>query len=235
MIFAAILAGGIGSRMGGETPKQYMDLRGKPVLVRTVEQFAEVDAIERILVLCPGDWVDYTAELIERHMCADEKSAKITVIQGGETRNGTLLRALDYIEENYGIDGDSIILTHDAVRPLVTRRIIDDNIRFAFEYGACDTAVPATDTMVCSEDGRMITAIPDRGTIFHGQTPQSFNVKKLKETVASLTPEEAATLTDACKIYTIKGLPVYIVDGETSNLKITYPTDLKIAEALLYD
>ncbi|MCL2507657.1 MAG: 2-C-methyl-D-erythritol 4-phosphate cytidylyltransferase [Oscillospiraceae bacterium] len=230
MIFAAIFAGGVGNRMGAQTPKQYMDLHGRPVIVHTVEKFVCADRLERILVLCPGGWIDYTAELLEKHL---GRSDKITVVEGGETRNDTLLRALAWIGENYGIDGESVIVTHDAVRPLVTRRIIDDNIRCALEYGACDTAVGATDTIVQSDDGRTITAIPDRAAMFQGQTPQSFNIKKLKETVESLTPEEAATLTDACKIYAIKGLPVHIVRGEAYNIKITYPTDIKIAEALL--
>jgi 2-C-methyl-D-erythritol 4-phosphate cytidylyltransferase len=230
MIFGAVLAGGSGTRMGGgEKPKQYLNLGGKPVIIHTIERFCESPEFEKILVLCPQNLIDYTKEIISAHL----SDVRVDVIGGGLTRNETLLKALEYIEENYGINDDDIILTHDAVRPFVTRRIIEENIKYTFEYGACDTAVPATDTIVESDGGLFIDTIPERKSMFQGQTPQSFNVKKLAQTVRSLTPEEEATLTDACKIFTIKGLPVYIVRGEVTNIKITYPFDLKVAETLL--
>ncbi len=230
MIFAAIFAGGTGTRMGAcEKPKQYLSLGNRPVIIHTTERFCESPEFEKILVLCPCEWVDYTKEIITAHL----DDGRIEVICGGKTRNGTLLKALEYIEAHYGVNDDDIILTHDAVRPFVTRRIIEDNIKYTYEYGACDTAIPATDTIVESDDGLLIETIPERSRMFQGQTPQSFNVKKLAETVRALTPEEEAVLTDACKIYTIKGLPVYIVRGEVTNIKITYPFDLKVAETLL--
>ena len=142
------------------------------------------------------------------------------------------MNALAYIERNFDTDDDSIIVTHDGVRPFINQRIIDDNIKYASLYGACDTAIPATDTIVYSEDNSFITNIPQRSKLYQGQTPQSFNIRKLERLSASLTEEETASLTDACKIFAIKGERVYIVQGEPSNIKITYPSDLKFAQAI---
>ena len=161
------------------------------------------------------------------------KTDRITVIEGGSTRNETLMNAIRFIEKNYGLDDDTIIVTHDAVRPFVTHRIIEENIEAAKKYGATDTVVPATDTIVESKDGEVISQIPNRATLFQGQTPQSFNAKKLKELYESLTDEEKEILTDACKIFAMKGEKVYLVEGEVSNMKITYPFDLKVAATML--
>ena len=124
-------------------------------------------------------------------------------------------------------------MTHDAVRPFLTSRIISENILYARQYGATDTVIPATDTIVESEDGKLISSIPNRKLMYQGQTPQSFKVKELRTVIDSLTEEEKAVLTDACKIYTIKNRPVYMVDGEVFNIKITFPYDMKVAKTLL--
>ena len=233
MIFAAILAGGIGSRMGGtDTPKQFLTLGDKPVIVHTIEKFVINENIDKTIVLTPQNYINHTNHLIEEYIpnCND-----VVVIEGGETRNDTLMNSISYIEENFGIDDDSIIITHDSVRPFVTHRIIEDNIMAAKKYGACDTVVPATDTIVESVNGMTIESIPVRDYYYQGQTPQSFNIKKLFNLINSLTEEETNILTDACKIFTLKDENVYLVDGEVTNIKITYPYDLKLANTILED
>lgn len=231
MVFAAVFAGGIGSRMGNsDTPKQYLDLGTKPVIIHTIEKFFINNRIDEILVLCPKAWVAHTNALIKKHL---PEGKKITVIPGGATRNGTLENAIEYIEKNCEVDEDTVIVTHDAVRPFLTHRIIEENVDAAIKYGACDTVIPATDTIVESADGKMITSIPDRTKMFQGQTPQSFRLKELKRVLSSLTEEEKAILTDACKIFSIKNKDVYMVEGEVFNIKITYPYDLKVAHTLL--
>ena len=233
MIFAAILAGGIGSRMGGtDTPKQFLDLGGKPVIIHTIEKFAINSKIDKIIVLTPPSFINHTTHLINEYIGDNEN---IIVIEGGQTRNDTLINSVNYIDENFGIDDDSIIVTHDSVRPFVTHRIIEDNIEAAKRYGACDTVVPATDTIVESINGRTIESIPVRDYYYQGQTPQSFNIKKLFNLVSSLTEEESNILTDACKIFTLKDEDVYLVEGEVTNIKITYPYDLKLANTILED
>ena len=233
MIFAAVLAGGVGSRMGGtDTPKQFLTLGNKPVIVHTIEKFVINDKIDKIIVLTPKNFINHTNHLIDKYI---SDSDDIIVIEGGQTRNDTILNSINYINENYGIDEDSIIITHDSVRPFVTHRIIEDNILAAKKYGACDTVIPATDTIVESINGATIESIPVRDYYYQGQTPQSFNIKKLFNLINSLTEEESNILTDACKIFILKDEDVHLVDGDVTNIKITYPYDLKLANTILED
>ena len=233
MIFAAILAGGVGSRMGGtDTPKQFLTLGNKPVIIHTIEKFVINENIDKIIVLTPKNFINHTNQLIDEYI---GKNEDIIVIEGGETRNDTLINSILYIDENFGIDEDSIIVTHDSVRPFVTHRIIEDNIDAAKKYGACDTVIPATDTIVESVNGTTIESIPVRDYYYQGQTPQSFNIKKLFNLISSLSEAETNILTDACKIFTLKDEDVYLVEGEVTNIKITYPYDLKLANTILDD
>ena len=109
------------------------------------------------------------------------------------------------------------------------------NIEAAKKYGACDTVIPATDTIVESINAKTIESIPVRDYYYQGQTPQSFNIKKLFNLITSLTEEESNILTDACKIFILKDEDVHLVDGEVTNIKITYPYDLKLANTILED
>ena len=231
MVFAVVLAGGIGSRMGNsDTPKQYLMLGKNPIIVHSIEKFYVNPKFEHIIVLTPEAWISHTANMIKKSM---GETDRISVICGGSTRNETLYNAIKFIEDNYGLDENTIIVTHDAVRPFVTHRIIEENIEAAAKYGACDTVVPATDTIVESLDGEIISQIPNRATLFQGQTPQSFKALKLKNLYESLTDEEKDILTDACKIFAMKGEPVHLVQGEVFNMKITYPFDLKVAATMI--
>ena len=233
MIFAAILAGGIGSRMGGaDTPKQFLTLGNKPVIIHTIEKFIINENIDKTIVLTPKNFINHTIHLIDEYI-GDNNN--IVVIEGGATRNDTLMNSINFIEEHFGIDDESIILTHDSVRPFVTHRIIKDNIDAARKYGACDTVIPATDTIVESVNGATIESIPVRDYYYQGQTPQSFNIKKLFNLINSLSEEETNILTDACKIFTLKDEDVHLVNGEVTNIKITYPYDLKLANTILED
>ena len=231
MTIAAILAGGLGSRMGcGDMPKQYLQVGARPVIVHTAEKFLTHPQVDHVLVLAPRPWIAFTQNSLAEHLPA---ASTLTVTEGGETRNDTISNALTWIAEQFGIKEDHIILTHDAVRPFVTHRIISDNIAAAREHGACDTAIPATDTIVRSEDGLFISEIPPRSALFQGQTPQSFRCNKLRALIDSLTPEEETRLTDACCVFALRREPVFLVPGEVHNIKITYPFDLKIAQAML--
>ena len=182
--------------------------------------------------MTPQNFISHTNHLIEKYIPNNED---IIVIEGGETRNDTLMNSVNYIEENFGIDDEAIILTHDSVRPFVTHRIIEDNIDAARKYGACDTVIPATDTIVESINGQTIESIPVRDYYYQGQTPQSFKINKLYNLINSLTEEESKILTDACKIFTLKDEEVHLVKGEVTNIKITYPYDLKLANTILED
>lgn len=232
MIYGVVLAGGVGSRMGNVgKPKQYLLIGDKPILIHTVEKFYMQSEFEKVLVLCPSEWLNHTKNLIKKYI---KDTERVVVLTGGETRNETIMNAIDYIESEGNLNEETIIVTHDSVRPFVTQRILEENIRYAKEYGACDTAVAATDTIVCSEDNQVISEIPERRKMYQGQTPQTFQALKLKNLYEALSDEEKALLTDAAKIFVMKGEKVHIVDGEVFNIKITYPYDLRVAEALIY-
>ena len=230
-VYAAVLAGGIGSRMGNvEKPKQFMEIGGKPIIIHTLEKFVIHPGLEKVLVLTPRAWVGYTSDIIRKYI---PMAADIPVLEGGDTRNETVMNAIRYIEKAGDLNEDTIILTHDSVRPFVTHRIIEENIRYASEFGATDTVIPATDTIVQSMKDERIDLIPDRRFMYQGQTPQTFHAKKLKDTYEALTAQEKDILTDACKIMVLKGEHVHLVQGEVFNIKITYPYDITVAQALL--
>lgn len=230
MNFAGILAGGKGTRMGKtDLPKQFLMLGEKPILIHTVEQFIIADKIDHIVIAVPESWINYTKDIIDKY-CRDDR---INVIQGGKSRNETIFNICNYIKENYEVTKDDVIVTHDAVRPFITQRIINDNIEKCKEYGATDTVIPATDTIVEAKDNTVISNIPIRDIMYQGQTPQSFNILKFMEVSSKLTDEEKNILTDAAKIYVLKNQKVGLVMGELYNMKITTTYDLKMANLML--
>lgn len=234
MIFGAILAGGIGSRMNiSDLPKQFLLLGDKPIIIHTLQKMLLSIELDYIYIGTHEDWILYMEDLINKYILSKENKKKIILVSGGKDRNETIMNIVNDIENKFGQNEENIIVTHDAVRPFLTSRMIKENIKYASEYGACDTVVPAIDTIVISEDGNIIKNIPDRNKMYQGQTPQSFKISTLKLLYSTLTEEEKNILTDACKIFVVKNQPVYLVEGEISNLKITTPSDYKIAQAMI--
>ncbi|NLJ19255.1 2-C-methyl-D-erythritol 4-phosphate cytidylyltransferase [Globicatella sulfidifaciens] len=232
MIYAEILAGGKGTRMGNiNMPKQFISIGNVPIIIHTIEKFLLNDKFEKIIVVSLKEWINYTKDIIKKYIGENDR---IVVVEGGSDRNESIMSGIKYVEKTYGLNDEDIIVTHDSVRPFLTHRIIEENIENALKYGAVDTAIEAVDTIIQSTDGgEFIDNIPVRDTMFQGQTPQSFNIKKLKQHYESLSSDEKLILTDACKIFSLKGEKVKIVRGELFNIKITTPYDLKVANAIL--
>ncbi len=230
MIYAGIVAGGTGTRMGADIPKQFLKIGGKPILVRTAEKFLTVEEIDRVYIAVHPDWVEFTNSLAEKYFSGQDK---LIVIAGGKDRNATVFNILNDIEKRFGSNERDIILTHDGVRPFVTEKIIRENINCMSRHNACTTAVGAVDTILHCTDGKTISSVPKRNEMFHAQTPQTFSVTALNKAFNALSDKEKSALTDTCSIFTVQGLPVQIVEGDSSNIKITSPRDLQIAEALL--
>ncbi|EQC3659764.1 IspD/TarI family cytidylyltransferase [Listeria monocytogenes] len=232
MIYAQILAGGKGTRMGNVSmPKQFLPLNGKPIIVHTVEKFILNTRFDKILISSPKEWMNHAEDNIKKYISDD----RIVVIEGGEDRNETIMNGIRFVEKTYGLTDDDIIVTHDAVRPFLTHRIIEENIDAALETGAVDTVIEALDTIVESSNHEVITDIPVRDHVYQGQTPQSFNMKKVYSHYQNLTPEKKQILTDACKICLLAGDDVKLVKGEIFNIKITTPYDLKVANAIIQE
>jgi D-ribitol-5-phosphate cytidylyltransferase len=233
MIYGEILAGGKGTRMGNtEMPKQFLKIGDKPIIVHTIERFLLNTRFDKIVITTPKEWISHTNDIINKYI-PQNIHERVHVCEGGSDRNESIMNGIKYIENNFGINDDDIIVTHDAVRPFLTHRIINDNIDMAIEYGATDTVVPAFDTIVESTNNDTITNIPRRDFMYQGQTPQSFNIKKLVKLYTSLTDDEKSVLTDAAKIFVVKGEKVKLVQGEVFNIKVTTPYDLKLASAMI--
>ncbi|MBM7698842.1 IspD/TarI family cytidylyltransferase [Kurthia huakuii] len=231
MIYAGILAGGKGTRMGNvPMPKQFLTLNDKAIIIHTLEKFILNNRIDKIFIAVPKDWVQYTKDLVKKHQL---DLPKVAVIQGGTDRNDTIMNVIAAIDSANGLSDDDILITHDAVRPFLTHRIIEQNIDAGLEFASVDTVIEAIDTIVESQDGEFITQIPVRSHMFQGQTPQTFNIKKLQELYNSLSQDEKEILTDACKIFAIKGEKVKLVRGESYNIKVTTPYDLNVANSIL--
>ena len=203
------------------------------MLAHTTEQFLINPNIEKVFVAVPNDWLTYTENLLSNEKIYGFTTGKIHIIVGGSDRNGSLMAAVNKIDELYSINNDDIIISHDAVRPFLTQRIINDNIEMCKIYNAVDTVYTLADTPVISENGETIQEIPVRSKILLGQTPQTFNIQLLKDVYTSLTDDEKTILTDACKMFVIKNKTVRIVMGESYNMKITTPFDYAMALAFI--
>ncbi len=232
MIFGAILAGGVGSRMHiSDMPKQFLSLGNKPIIIHTLEKFLLCERIDEIYIGVHASWLAHMEDLIDRYIHL--KKDRIHVVAGGSDRNSTIMNIVAAIETDHGESDDHYIITHDSVRPFVTDRILNDNVESVLKYKATDTVTEAVDTIVVSEDGKVISDIPDRRKMYQGQTPQSFQISLLKRLYGELSEDEKNILTDACKICVVRNVPVHLVAGEVSNLKITTVSDYNIAQAMV--
>ena len=233
MIFAGILAGGIGSRMKiADMPKQFLPLKEKPIIIHTLEKFILNERFDKIYVGVHPNWLVHMEDLLKKY---DLKSERVKVLPGGKDRTETILNVIFAIKKEFKNTNlaDHILVTHDSVRPFVTNRIINDNIDAAIKFGACDTVVNSVDTIVVSENNDTIKEIPQRDFMYLGQTPQSFNLELITRLYSELKVDEKNILTDACKVCVLKGIPVKLVRGEYSNFKITTITDYKMAQSML--
>ena len=228
MNIAVIFAGGVGKRMRSSgIPKQFLKIGNKPIIIHTIEQFILSTRVSKIIVVVSSDYENYLKDLFKEY-----KLNNIDIVIGGSDRSSSMINGCNYILDNYAVNDNDIIITHDAVRPFVTSRIINDNIDKIKNYDAIDTVIPATDTIVEVDDD-IISNIPIRSKMFQGQTPQTFRLKELVSIYNSLSNEEKEILTDACKIYTLKNKRVGYVKGEIYNLKITTKFDLNVAHSIV--
>lgn len=233
MVIAGIVAGGIGSRMGQNIlPKQFLELSGKPIVVHTIEKFLASPEVDNVIVGVHKEWLHLMNDFLEKYFSDNDR---VIVVAGGKDRNETIKNIVEEAKRSFSVDDNTIMVTHDAVRPFVSLRIIKENIEATEKYGVCDTVFEATDTIVESDNQEYITNMPVRKNMYQGQTPQSFKIGLFDEVYGSMTEEELNMVTDACKMFFLRGYKVGLVKGELTNFKVTYPFDLKMAHALLGD
>ena len=216
MIYAGILAGGTGTRMGiSNLPKQFLELGDRPILVHTIENLSW----NQVLKNCGwGSWrlgFPCQRNLVDKYLPLHKD--RIIITKGGADRNTSIEKIIEAIDAYRPLTPEDIVVTHDSVRPFITLRMIQDNIQLAQNHDAVDTVVEAVDTIVESTNGQFITDIPNRAHLYQGQTPQTFRCKDFMDLYGSLSAEEKEILTDACKIFVIKGKDVALAKGEYSN------------------
>ena len=171
MIYAGILAGGTGSRMGiTDMPKTIFWIwGGRPILIHTVEKFLLVHEIQKIVLGIHPDWVTYTEDLVDKYLASYKE--RILVVEGGSDRNSTIENIIKAIDKVQPLTDEDIIVTHDSVRPFVSLKTIQENIELAKSHAVVDTVVEATDTIVQSLDNTFITDIPERANnLYQGST-----------------------------------------------------------------
>ncbi len=224
---AVILAGGVGARMGLGIPKQLIKIAGRPILEHTVAAFQGHPAVDEIIIMMARGHLDAVHALVR-----SGGYDKVTQVhEGADTRNGTTLRALDAIG-----DADCKILFHDAVRPLVSSRIITECYDALDRYDAVDVAIPSADTIIEVTEEGTISNIPPRAALRRGQTPQAFRASVLRRAYAAASEEPDFVATDDCTVVLrfLPDVPIWVVEGDDRNMKVTEPIDVYIADKLYH-
>ncbi|MFS4264476.1 D-ribitol-5-phosphate cytidylyltransferase [Escherichia coli] len=227
---AVILSGGMGSRFGGTLPKQFTKLAGKAVIEYTVEAFEKSLNIDEIIIVSHPSYVDLIWKFVKKNQW--EKVTK--VFNGGKERFDSTYSALQGLE---GEDNNSNILLHDAVRPLINESIINNCIDALRNFEAVDVVIPSADTLVEVYDDGCISNIPNRAIMRRGQTPQAFKLGTLKQAYQRAINAQRFSFTCDCGVVRsmVPGVRVATVVGAESNMKVTHPIDLFIAEKLLQE
>ena len=216
---AVIVAAGSASRMGG-IDKVMAQLKGEPMIVRTVRAFQQCDAVKEIVIVTREDLIRPISSL-----CTQMDKVK-AVVAGGKSRQESVWLGLNALSKDV-----KLAAIHDGARPLITNAVIDRTVRAAHTYGAAAPAVPVKDTIKVVKSG-LVMATPDRANLRAVQTPQVFDFDLLRGALKK-AEEENASLTDDCSAVERMGMSVKIVEGDERNLKVTTPLDLRIAEMLL--
>jgi len=240
---AVVLGGGTGQRLGAGMPKQLLTLGGQTLIERCVAAFEAAPGVDEILVVMARGYTGQVEALL-----GNRYRKVAAVIEGGQTRPESTRVALSAIAAGESDDAllppggttppsppeDPGVLLHDAARPLVDQRIIADCVAALAEHDAAGVAVPASDTMVVTADGVM-RSMPRRETLHRCQTPQCFRLPVITRAHELAAADPGYSPTDDCGVVMryLPDVPVHIVPGSERNIKVTYPHDLAVAEALL--
>lgn len=222
MISAIVLAGGRGKRMNYHKSKQFIEIKGKPVLVYTLEKFIYNKSIDEVILVLPEDEVDYCKkEVLQKYSLKVDR-----IVIGGKERQDSVFNALEAMEKA------NIVLIHDGARPFISERIIEEGIKYANIYGAAAPGVTPKDTIKVKSKDNVSVDTPDRNTLVAVQTPQCFKYDEIYQCHRKVK-EENAIVTDDTSVVERYGHKVYLYEGDYTNIKITTPEDLILAERLI--
>ncbi|MBU0665672.1 MAG: 2-C-methyl-D-erythritol 4-phosphate cytidylyltransferase [Proteobacteria bacterium] len=222
-VAAIIPAAGSGTRMGLGHPKQYHCLAGTPILIHTIRAFVSVTSVSRIIVVVPKDFIAETRQLLtEYKLTADT----ITVTAGGRRRQDSVLAGMECLT-----DATEVVLVHDGARPLVRPELIQRCLEAAWQHGAAIAAIPVKDTLKRAHPDGTIACTVDRHELWQAQTPQAVKFSLLKEAYARLDDKD---VTDEAALLEQAGMAVTLIEGSETNIKITRPDDLILAEKIMH-
>lgn len=227
MNIGLIIAGGVGARMNTTTPKQFIAVKGKPVIVYTLDAFQQNESIDAIAVVCLQGWEGVLRKYVKNYNLTKVK----WIAYGGETGMESLRNGMEVLRNN--CDPDDIVIIHDAVRPLISNDIINANIAGVVQNGNAITVVPTTEALLESLDGEMSAKVVDRNLVYRTQTPQSLYLSKFiwahEEAIKRGIKDTVAT----CTLLIDLGEKVNFVLGEGINFKITKKEDIVLFDAYL--
>ena len=233
MIYAAILAGGIGKRIERTMlPKQFISIAGTPIIVLTLREFLKNERFEKIYIAVHKDWESHLKNLLISSF-SQEETNRVVLVHGGKERLDSFTNIMDAIITEHGFHDEDILICHDSVRPFVRQQMINDCIDATLEDGLALTVIPTTDTIHVAHDEKYIDGTLDRNGLYNGQNPSGFNIRLLKNAIDSFTDEAKAEVTGTTQLMLKLGYKIRIVKGHTSNFKITTDNDLDVAERML--
>lgn len=230
MNIAVIFAGGVGSRMHSkDRPKQFLEMYNKPIIIHTLEHFENHRDIDTIVVVCIEDWIPYLNELLYKFRI--EKVKK--VVPGGKTGQLSIYNGLLAAKEIAG-EEKSIVLIHDGVRPLITEKLVKDNIESVKLHGSAITTAVVKETILVVNEGKStIDYVPSRNNSRVAKAPQSFWLDDILNAHKKSLAEGENNCIDSCTMMQKYGYDLYLIDGPSQNIKITTPEDFYTMRAIL--
>lgn len=227
MNVAVIYAGGQGSRLHNYSrPKQFLEFRGKPIVVYTIEIFQHIQEIDAIVVACLEDWIPYLRTQIEKY----NLDKVVEVVPGGRRGQDSIYNGLVCAEQHF--PDDTMVLIHDGVRPLAMEKTIIECIEVAKEKGNCVVCVPATETLIVrGADGAL--DVPDRDSSLMARAPQCFVLKDILEAHRKALAEGIHDFVDSCTMMHHYGHEFHTILGTMENIKITTPADYFMFRAII--
>lgn len=225
---ALIFAGGTGQRMNTKTkPKQFLELHSKPIIIYTLENFESHPDIDGIVVVCLEGWINYLEKLLNKFNITKVKA----IVHGGATGQESIYNGLCKLEELY--DGETVVLIHDGVRPLINQQIITDVISCTREKGNAITVSPAIETVALKTADNKVGDIIDRSKIFMAKAPQSFYLDDILAAHRRALNEDIRNAIDSATLMKMYGNDLFSIVGPIENIKITTPSDFYIFRAIL--
>ncbi len=225
--YVILLAGGVGKRMGSDIPKQFIEVQGKPIIVHTLEKFQQNSQIEKIVIVCVKAWKEYVLNLVKDYSI----TKAIWIIEGGNTGHDSIRNGVFFLKDK--IELDDYIIVHDAVRPVLPQKAINEVLRVAYENGNASSSIQCHPPIVYTEDFRSGIADVDREHVMLTASPQAYKYSLALKCYEKAEEEGKHDFTFTSSLLIYYGERVYFAKGTTSNIKITTKEDLALFSALL--